>query len=279
MLTLFSMASTSLFSTYATAEWPEDDSMDVVDDSDAESDDHMFDSDQDAIEEEMQDEFERGVDDDKYWLSFFTFVILHKDETGRALISPLGLGDERFGVIDVRGDFETTPCTSLFASHIRHYLTYHPFEGMGPRDFVYYLNGKRYDPRDPEHDQPLTKPVYSNELLKRTKNVYTKRQLEDVLSDQNTHNYLAVVVHRDSTLVPDDVRFDKVHLMDDETMANVTCDTKLIDLHEKEKKDERTWPRLWNRDFFLKIDLPLLFLGWEYGEGGEVRVKLDHMNR
>jgi hypothetical protein len=284
------------YSSYPTQEWEDDESDFMnVDDASGDDDDNSTDFDGDIIDKEIDDEYEAaGSDaDEDDWHSFFYFVILSQDEQGRPIVDsrPLTYSGPGMnsGVDDIRGSRENTPSTAQFAGKIRHYLTYNRTPGLGPYDFVYYLDGKRYDPRDPDHDQPLTKRTYSDELIAQCDRVYGKQQgkkknkynplkLADmgekygwVGESGNIRHFPVVVVHRDSSLVPDDISFPKVHLAD-ETLDNLKLTTTLlIDIHER-IEEVQIRPRFDFDDCFGKLDFPMLFMGWKYTKSGAIRL-------
>lgn len=289
------------YSSYPTQEWEDDESdfMLVDDDNNnASDDDNSLDCDGDLIDKEIDDEYEAaGSDaDEDDWCSFFYFVILSQDEQGRPIVDsrPLTYSGPGMnsGVEDIRGSRETIPSTAQFAGKIRHYLTYNPTPNLGPNDFVYYLDGKCYDPEDPDHDQPLTKRTYSDALLAQCDRVYGKKYGNSkkkynplkpgdmkekygwVGESGNIRHFPVVVVHRDSSLVPDDISFPKVHFAD-ETLDNLKLTTTLlVDIHER-IEEVQIRPRFDFDDCFGKLDFPMLFMGWKYTKTGAIRVAQD----
>jgi hypothetical protein len=270
------------YSSLLNQEWEdgeEEDFMDVVNEEEHDADDlDSEDCDGDVVDKELDDEYQAmDSEEDDEWRAYFYFVILHEDEQGHPMIFPEPL--QNFGIQELYGSKDTTPCTSLFSSKIRHYLNFHPFPGIGPNDFVYYLDGKRYDPHDPDHDQPVSKRIYSEALVERCDDIYQEarkrreRKNENSLDGEhygragapdNLHNYAAVVVRRGSTLDPNSLLLPKAIVRSNgqrTVLENVTLNTLLIDLHEKEKY--YSIPRSDYDDMIAKVDFPLLFMGWK----------------
>jgi len=244
-----------------------------------EMEDVEFDPDQAAIDKEISEEEEGGGGE---WQTAFSFVILTRDAQGRPILSMPSPLNSNYGSCDVKGSDSVTPSTALFSGVIRQYLTYsRPPLPLGPTEFVYYLVHDLETRHAPDDSHPIHSRLYSDELCKRTKEVYRgKTDRETYMAKEKQHVFFAVVLHRLETFHPKDLVFPIVRV-DDWTLKEVTLKTTLLDFHALEKdpdrKDKSGVRFLWD-DWLGKIDLPLLFLGWSYCDGekkeGAVTVEL-----